>query len=155
MLQLQLFVEIFGYKMSADNQSEMSIFEDTIKNLEYYKIGLKYMKTTYEYKFFKYIVFDALIIVFLLINNLLLIINGLWEKREQEIENIYHAIDRVTKTKYLLPQDIDNLKEFNAHFLELDRKEGTFNIRKYKHKKFGFFEKIKKVMKPSKEVNQH
>ena len=154
MLQLQLFVEIFGYKMSADNQSEMSIFEDTIKNLEYYKIGLKYMKTTYEYKFFKYIVFDALIIVFLLINNLLLIINGLWEKREQEIENIYHAIDRVTKTKYLLPQDIDNLKEFNAHFLELDRKEGTFNIKKYKHKKFGFFEKIKKVMKPSKEDDE-
>ena len=112
------------------------------------------MESTYDYKFFNYIVFDALIIVFLLINNLLLIINGLWEKREQEIENIYYAIDRVAKTKNLLPQDIDNLKEFNAHFLELDRKEGTFNIKKYKHRKFGYFEKIKKVMKSTKEDDE-
>ena len=147
-LQLQLFVEIFGYVDNADNQSKSSVYVSAIKSIDSYKTGLKYMEATDNVQFFNYIVFDALIIIFLLINNLLLIINGLWEQREQEIENIYHAMDRVAKTKNLLPEDIDNLNEFNDHFLEHDRKEGTLKIKKYEPKRrFGFIEKIKNRLK--------
>ena len=116
MLQLKLFVELFGYA-------------SIISNLENYKIGLRYMKETYGGEFFNYIVFDALVIIFLLINNLLLIINGLWDKREQEIENIYYAMERVIKTKNLLPEEILDLNNFNDYFLLNDRK-GELKIRK-------------------------
>ena len=123
-LQLKLFVEIFGYDPPTEGNDEISSkYETIITNLEYYKIGFKYLKTTYGAEFFNYIVFDALIIIFLLLNNLLLIINGLWNKREQEIENIYVGMERVTKTRDLLPKEIDNLKEFNDYFLVNDRKD--------------------------------
>lgn len=121
-LQLKLFEEIFGYDPPTEGNDEISSkYETIITNLEYYKIGFKYLKTTYGVEFFNYIVFDALIIIFLLLNNLLLIINGLWNKREQEIEDIYIAMERVTKTRDLLPKEIDNLKEFNDYFLANDR----------------------------------
>ena len=149
-LQLQLFVEICGYKEGAENEEKISVYVDALKNLQNYKIGFKYMESTYDYAFFNYIVFDALIIIFLLINNLILIINGLWEKREQEIENIYYAMDRVIKTRDLLPEDIDDLKQFNDHFLEHDRKEGTLKIKKYEQKKFSFLKKFKKIKKEKK-----
>ena len=48
MVQLQFFVEIFGYKDTADGKGEkISVYKDFIKNLEYYKIGLKYTNSTY------------------------------------------------------------------------------------------------------------
>ena len=77
----------------------MSKYKELIDNLNNYKIGFKYLDSTLGIKFFNYIVFDALIIIFLLINNLLLIISGLWDKREQEIESIYQAMERVTTTR--------------------------------------------------------
>ena len=65
-LQLKLFVEIFGYDPPTEGNDEISSkYETIITNLEYYKIGFKYLKTTYGAEFFNYIVFDALIIIFL------------------------------------------------------------------------------------------
>ena len=146
-LQLQLLVEIFGYENNAvGEEGKSSVYVELIKNLEFYKIGLKYMESTYGYKFFRYIIFDALIIIFLLINNLLLIINGLWDQREQEIENIYYALERVTKTKNLSIEEIVDINKFNDHFLELDRKRGTLKIKKYEVKQLGFFKKLKKAI---------
>ena len=81
-LQLKLLVEIFGYENDLNNkEAKTSVYIKLIKDLEIYKLGLKYMESTYGYEFFRYIIFDALIIIFLLLNNLLLIINGLWEHR--------------------------------------------------------------------------
>ena len=85
-LQLELWVEIFGYDNSVDSDEKISRYKEAIKNLEHYKTGFKYVKATNSSAFFNYIIYDSLIIIFLLINNLLLIINGLWEQREQEIE---------------------------------------------------------------------
>ena len=141
MLQLKLFVELFGYDGSKE-----SIYASIISNLENYKIGLRYMKETYGGEFFNYIVFDALVIIFLLINNLLLIINGLWDKREQEIENIYYAMERVIKTKNLLPEEILDLNNFNDYFLLNDRK-GELKIKKKKISLFSRYLKRKKSMK--------
>ena len=151
MVQLQFFVEIFGYKDTADGKGEkISVYKDFIKNLEYYKIGLKYTNSTYCKEFFKYIIPDAIVIVFLLINNLLLIIDGILDKREQEIENIYYAIDRVTKTKNLLPKDIDNLKEFNDYFLESDRKGGSLKINDNETIDLPFYNKFNETQKEDK-----
>ena len=107
------------------------------------------MKATNSSAFFNYIIYDSLIIIFLLINNLLLIINGLWEQREQEIESIYHAMERVIKTKDLSNDDIPNLKEFNSHFLEKERK-GTLQIIRHEPKPLQWILKLIKVLKKNK-----
>ena len=148
-LQLELWVEIFGYDNSVDSDEKISRYKEAIKNLEHYKTGFKYVKATNSSAFFNYIIYDSLIIIFLLINNLLLIINGLWEQREKEIESIYHAMKRVIKTKDLSNDDIPNLKEFNSHFLEKDRK-GTLQIIRHEPKPLKWILKLIKVLKKNK-----
>ena len=148
-LQLELWVEIFGYDNSVDSDEKISRYKEAIKNLEHYKTGFKYVKATNSSAFFNYIIYDSLIIIFLLINNLLLIINGLWEQREQEIESIYHAMERVIKTKDLSNDDIPNLKEFNSHFLEKERK-GTLQIIRHEPKPLQWILKLIKVLKKNK-----
>ena len=152
-LQLQLWVEIFGYDNNADNNEKISRYIEAVKNLEHYKTGFKYVKYTNSVEFFNYIIFDSLIIIFLLINNLLLIINGLWEKREQEIESIYYAMDRVTKTCYI--ENVDNLKEFNSNFLIRDRKKGKLPLKINKPKPLQWILKLLKVLNKNKKKEEN
>ena len=72
-----------------------------LKYLHYYRIGFMYFKSTFSKDFIKYIIFDGLVIFSILINRNLLITEGLWFKREEEIENIYEASERISiyKTK--------------------------------------------------------
>ena len=58
-----------------------------------------------------------MVIIFLLINNYLLIKNGLWDKREQDIENIYYANDRIAKTKDLKFESNQDIKKLNNFYL--------------------------------------
>ena len=70
-------------------------------HLHYYRIGFMYFKSTFSKDFIKYVIFDGLVIFSILINRNLLITEGLWFKREEEIENIYEASERISiyKTK--------------------------------------------------------
>jgi hypothetical protein len=72
-----------------------------ISKLYYYKIGFKYFDTTFSQHFLNYISFDGLLILSILINRNLLLTEGLWFRREEEIENIYEASERISiyKTK--------------------------------------------------------
>jgi hypothetical protein len=99
-LQLEL-LEIIFEKVGGDKD----LYTNMLEILEPYKIGLKYTESTFSYEFFKYIAFDSLVIIFLLINNYLMINNGQWDKREQEIENVYQAMMRVANTKDLKRKD--------------------------------------------------
>ena len=76
------------------------INEETYKqltnNLYENRLGLKYIEKTFSSEFIRYIFFDALIIICVLINRNLLISEGLWFQREEEIENIYEASERIT-----------------------------------------------------------
>ena len=67
-----------------------------ITKLYYYKIGFKYFKSTFSQEFLRYISFDGLLILSILINRNLLLTEGLWDKREEEIENIYEASERIS-----------------------------------------------------------
>lgn len=144
-------------------------YEDLILNLYNYRIGFRYFKKTFSRGFIKYICFDALIIFSILINRNLLITEGLWFQREEEIENIYEASERISiyKTKkynnkfeamqdlllkYIYtPREAINIKKI----LDQD-KENTKNIiqdkrntRLVKHK-FPFLEKgivLQSIMK--------
>ena len=87
--QLKLFVSIM--------ESEQYLkFVDVLYN---YKIGIKYFDNGFGVEFFVYIIFDALLLLLLSINKNILISNGLWDKREEQIENIYLANERVEKFK--------------------------------------------------------
>jgi hypothetical protein len=73
-----------------------------------------------------------------LINDYLLVSKGIWNKREQEIENIYQAMERVAKTKDLEINTSKEIKKFNSKYLnpykldkvEISEKE-TFRFSKY------------------------
>ena len=82
-------------------------YYNLIINLYYYRIGFKYFKETFSRGFIKYICFDALIVFSILINRNLLITEGLWFQREEEIENIYEASERIS---------IYNTKKYNNKF---------------------------------------
>ena len=58
-------------------------------------IGLIYFEDTFSWEYFKYIVFDGVVIITLLIEKYFLIMQGLWDKRETEIEDIISGIKRV------------------------------------------------------------
>ena len=76
-------------------------YSNLVINLYNYRIGFKYFYSTFSEDFLEYIIFDALVIFSILINRNLLITEGLWFKREEEIENIYEASERISiyKTK--------------------------------------------------------
>jgi hypothetical protein len=68
-VQLQLFVEIFD----KDDIKETNPYKDFIIKLEHYKLGLKFYDSTFSVSFFNYIIYDSLVIIFLLLNNYLLL----------------------------------------------------------------------------------
>jgi len=70
-------------------------YEELIIKLYYYKIGFKYFDSTFNKAFMRYISYDGLLIFSILINRNLLLTEGLWFKREEEIENIYEASERI------------------------------------------------------------
>ena len=82
---------------------EKKTYQKLIDNLYHYRIGFRCFDSSFSTEFMKYIFFDAAIIICVLINRNLLISEGLWFKREEEIENIYEASERITiygKKKY-------------------------------------------------------
>ena len=77
-----------------------SRYNELIRNNLYNKrIGFVYYTSTFSYSFLSYIIFDALVVCSILINRNLLISDGLWEYREEEIENIYEASERIAVYK--------------------------------------------------------
>ena len=66
-----------------------------IEQIYYYRIGFRYYSSMFSVDFFKYIIFDILVILTVCVNRNLLLTEGLWFKREDEIENIYQASERI------------------------------------------------------------
>ena len=111
-IQLQLFVKIFEDKSKKENS-----YISFIEKLEHYKLGPIFFNSTFSLPFFEYIAYDSLVIIFLLLNNYLLLSKGIWMKREHEIENIYQAMERIASTKHLKIQSIEETKRFNFKWL--------------------------------------
>ena len=120
-IQLEIWKRINGY---ADK---------FIKPLENYRIGLKLCDSTFTIAFFKYILYDSLVLIFLLINNYLIIFNGLYYKREQEIENIYQANERIAAMKNISFKDPDDIIKFTNDYL--NKEENRIDIEPKKEKK--------------------
>ena len=93
-------------------------YEELIDYLYYYKIGFKFYSSLFTAEFVRYIIFDILTLLTILVNRNLLITDGIWYKREQEIENIYEASERIaiyqTKT---YENKIDAIKDLLLQYL--------------------------------------
>ena len=100
-----------------ENDAENN-YKEIIDYLYYYKTGFRYYESTFSADFVRYIIFDILTLLTILINRNLLITDGIWYKREQEIENIYEASERIaiyqTKT---YENKIDAIKDLLLQYL--------------------------------------
>jgi len=74
-------------------------YKEFVDTLYHYKIGIRYFDEGFGIEFFGYIILDSLLLLVLCINKNILIGNGLWDKREEQIESIYLANERVMKFK--------------------------------------------------------
>ena len=128
---------------------------DLINSLYYNRIGFRYYESMFSQGFVNYIIFDILIIFTIAINRNLLLTEGLWFKREEEIENIYQASERVAIYKYKKHSNtIEAMKDLLFKYIYTPKeiinrkkqlglnKEPTENVRH----KFPFFEE--KKLKP-------
>ena len=116
----------FGIQLKFLNKNGK--FVDFIEKTSHYKLGLRICNNTFSKDFFLYILFDSLVLIILLINNYLLVFRGLYLKREQEIENIYQAMERVAMTKDIVLEKTETIKNFNDSYLlkegkKLERKK--------------------------------
>ena len=103
--------------------SENETFHFIIDNLSHFKFGLKLCKSTFSSDFFLYILFDSLVLIILLINDYLLVSKGLFLRREQEIESIYQAMERIAMTKDMKFEDLKDIKKFNDSYLLKEEKK--------------------------------
>ena len=156
-IQLQLFVIIFQDKNDKNaNNTIKNPYQDFIDNLDHYKLGLSFSDTTFCLSFFNYIVYDGLVIGVLLINNYLLIRNGLWKKREQQIETIYQAMERIAATRHLEINDPEEIKKFNEKvFIHIINKRSSIKISKLEDGKISVISKNIKNNKGEENTNNN
>ena len=98
--QLKLFSSIF------DTQK----YSEFVNYLYKYKIGIKYFDEGFSIAFFNYIFYDAFLLLIYSLNKNILISSGLWDKREEQIENIFQASERVAIYK-----DYPSIQEKDQH----------------------------------------
>ena len=127
-------------------------YEKLIQNLYNYRIGFKYYSKTFSLDFVEYIIFDIIIVFVISINRNLLLTEGLWFKREEEIENIYQASERISIYKMKkYPNKIEAMKDLLLKYIYTPKE--IINIKKLlghkkskiedvKHK-FPFFDETK------------
>ena len=97
-IQMQIIKIISIYTESSKDYTDD--YSDFIKiYISNNRIGLKYFPETFSSEFISYILFDAFVVLSILINRNLLIADGLWDFREDEIENIYEASERIAINK--------------------------------------------------------
>ena len=89
-----------------------------LRILDNYKLGFKIYDSSFSTDFFEYIFYDALVLIFLLINNYLLVSRGIWMQREPDIETIYQAMERIAKTKDIEFKNLKEVENFNNSHLE-------------------------------------
>ena len=115
-----LFVKLFFTLKIFNIFLDDDTFINFLNDLNNYKIGFKYCKLTLGKEFFSYIIYDILVIISLMININILVMNGTWNKREQEIECIYSAMERVSISNCVEIND-EQIKDFNKEFFSSSR----------------------------------
>ena len=129
--------------ISEDTYSEL------LMNLYNNRIGFKYYSSTFSKDFLEYIIFDIIIVFTIAVNRNLLLTEGLWFKREEEIENIYQASERISIYKMKkYPNKIEAMKDLLLKYIYTPKEivnikkilgKKKYKVDEVKHK-FPFFE---------------
>ena len=132
LFQLKLFNSIF----------DPETYSKYINYLYYYKVGIRYFNEGFGSKFFGYIALDSLLLLILSINKNVLISNGLWYRREEQIENIFLASERyaIFKDKEAERMGFGTMNAYRENKL-LAPKEEQPKTKKIKKRKFRFIKK--------------
>ena len=136
-LNISLTILIIKFVIQLDLLDEIPGYESFVTDLYNYKVGLKYYDSTFSFGFFRYILCDSLTIIFLLINDYLLVKQGIWKKREQDLENIYQGNERISLTEDLNFDDKKEIIEFNEKYMFKDNTilfntdDEDFNVENY------------------------
>ena len=113
LLSLKFIIQLKIFNSIMDKKQ----YSDIIKKLYNYKIGTRYFDEGFSSDFFKYIFLDAFILLLLSLNKNILISSGLWEKREEQIENIFLASER-----FEIFKDLPSIEEDDQqHIYETSR----------------------------------
>ena len=123
-------------------------FKIMILNSYRNKIGLKLCNSTFSIDFFFYILYDALVLAVLLLNNYLLFSKGLWIDREQNIESIYQAMERtaINEDDDMDDYEIDKIKSFIENYLDINQKKKKKNQEKLRFREYSPIENLNKEL---------
>ena len=123
-------------------------FKIWILNLYRNKIGLKLCNSTFSIDFLIYIFYDALVLAVLLLNNYLLFSKGLWINREQNIESIYQAMERIAinEDEDIDDNDIDKIKGFIKNYLDVNKKINKEDREKLRFSEYSPIENLNKEL---------
>ena len=102
----KIFFGAFSYFEEEEDESNNTFYEDMKIFLDNYPIGIKIYDGTREY--LVNLIFDFLLLICFIINQIILMLNGLWEKNENNYENIEEAMKRVAKYNNKRDQSINN-----------------------------------------------
>jgi hypothetical protein len=102
MIQLNILLLIIGVDITNKTEYKYS---------DKWNIGIKIFPTAFSSKFFNYVIWDCLIILFVLFEQYILVRYGLWFHTEKEIEDIVEAYDRIAKANSL--GDEGRILEYN------------------------------------------
>jgi hypothetical protein len=78
---------------------------------DHFRIGFKIFDTPYSSEFLNYIVWDCMVLLFTMTQIYLLILKGIWEKIEPELETVDMAYDRIFKARALEEYELKDYKE--------------------------------------------
>ena len=113
------------------NGQDSETYYSTLKTFfDHYPIGIKLFDNQNIKAYFIFLITEFMVIIALIINIHILIINGLWEKGEKYIENIYQGLKRVSINKDLILEDEKQIKEFNKNYLKEQLKTHKYLIRR-------------------------
>ena len=117
-------------------------YSQLIENLYNNRVGFRYYSSTFSIDFLKYIIFDIFVVLTISINRNLLLTEGLWFKREEEIENIYQASERISIYKMKkYPNKIEAMKDLLLKYIYTPKE--IINIRKLLGKKITKIDNVK------------
>jgi hypothetical protein len=123
----------YSLQIRIENKALFPYFET-----DKYRLGLKCLKDFSYMKFINYILWDCILLLTLLIQQYILITNGLWKKTESEIEDIKEGYERIFKAENAKNENELNItagKICQMHVKKMEKKDNEKILKKKKDSK--------------------
>ena len=110
--------DFIGAFLNNKDRNDSETYYDYYKTFfNHYPIGIKLFDDDDIKKYILYLIYDFIVIILLIININILIVNGLWDRTEKYVENIYEAMNRLSMNKDKIFENQKEIKKFNKEYL--------------------------------------